>query len=92
MLSVDQIEKIIGDIHYDLLGTGTPNGKFHRMCAEAIKKADSPQEPLPWEELLAAARKVLPFKNDSVLDTESGASIWFGDLRKILSRFQGGGK
>lgn len=35
-VSEEAIEKIIGDIHYDLLGTGTPNGKFHSKCAKAI--------------------------------------------------------
>lgn len=38
-LTVDEIAKIIGDIHYDLMGTGTLNGKFHRLCAEKIFKA-----------------------------------------------------
>ncbi len=43
-LSEEAIEKIIGDIHYDLLGTGTPNGKFHSKCAKAIYERQFKEE------------------------------------------------
>lgn len=45
-----------------------------------------------WTRLLEAARKVLPLENNSVLDTNSGSTIWFGELRDALALFDAGGK
>lgn len=35
--SVEEIAKIIGDIHYREFYKGTKAGKFHKMCANAIR-------------------------------------------------------
>jgi hypothetical protein len=35
-VSVERLEKIIGDVHYDLLGKGKNNGYLHTKIAEAI--------------------------------------------------------